>query len=107
MGIGAGKVALDHRLDVELAHLMPVAVAMNPHHPDAAFSVAVLDQRHVRASGSTGEPGHFALPVSPIMSNVRAIEQVFGASFWSKLWGRLLARPLYRSDGARRPERSR
>src|SRR5258705_11092740 len=48
VGIGTGKVALDHRLDAELADLMAVAVPMNPHHPDPALPVSVLYQPHVR-----------------------------------------------------------
>ena len=52
VGIGPGKVAFDHRLDVELADLLAVAVAMDPHHADAAFPVSVFDQRHVGASSS-------------------------------------------------------
>src|SRR5260370_42061786 len=46
MRISAGEIALDHRLDVELADLMPFAVAMNSHDPDPALAISVLDERH-------------------------------------------------------------
>ena len=85
MGIGAGKIAFDHRLDVELADLMAVAVAMDAHHADAALPVSVLDQRHVRASSSDGAfSGTMVARSGPIMSNVRAIGQASGASFWHR-----------------------
>src|SRR4051794_32815204 len=53
--IGTGEIALDHRLDVELADLVPLAVAMDTHHADAALAVSVLDQRHGKVSSSAGK----------------------------------------------------
>src|SRR5258708_38956857 len=73
MGIGASKIAFDHRLDVELADLVPVAVAMNPHHTNAALPVSVLDQRHAGASSSAVNLRDFVTRYTTIMSNVRAI----------------------------------
>jgi hypothetical protein len=54
MRIGRRKVAFHHRLDVELADFLAVAVAMDAHHADAALPISVFDQRHVGASSSTG-----------------------------------------------------
>src|SRR5271155_1467283 len=42
VGIGRSKIAFQHRLDAELADLLLVAVAMNPHDPDTTFSIPVL-----------------------------------------------------------------
>jgi hypothetical protein len=52
MRIGAGEIAFDHRLDVELTDFVPLAVAMDPHHANPPFSISVLDQRHSKSSGS-------------------------------------------------------
>ena len=48
MCVGAGEITLDHRLDIELADLVPLAVAMNPHDADPALAISVLDERHAR-----------------------------------------------------------
>ena len=48
MGVSAGEIALNHRLDIELADLVPLAVAMDPHHANPAFSISVPDQRHAQ-----------------------------------------------------------
>ena len=76
MGIGTGEVALDHRLDVELAYIVALAVAMNPHHADAPLAVSVLDQRHATPPVQQAKTiGGLAPCLLPIMSNVRAIGQ--------------------------------
>src|SRR4029077_19956332 len=63
MGIGAREIAFDHRLDIELANLMPIAVAVDTHDADAALAVSVLDQRHGRASSSAGKSARVVRPV--------------------------------------------
>src|SRR6185369_336597 len=76
MGIGAGKGALDHRLDAELADLMAVAVPVDPHDPDAALPVSVLDQRHPKASRSICNlRGSRPPAMVRILSNLRATGQ--------------------------------
>src|SRR4029453_574956 len=76
VGIGAGKVALDHRLDAELTDLMAVAVPVDPHHPNAAFPVSVLDQRHPKASRSARNlRGSRPPAMVRILSNLRATGQ--------------------------------
>jgi hypothetical protein len=59
---------------------------MNAHHPDAAFSVSVVDQRHAKTSSLDGEFADLIARTDLMMSNVYAI-------------GKRLARPLYRLNG--------
>src|SRR6185312_15095834 len=74
VAIGTGKIALDHRLDAELADFVALAIAVNPHDPDAALPVSVPDQRHRKASRSTLNlrgPTRYG----SILSNLRATGQ--------------------------------
>src|SRR6202035_248706 len=56
VGVGPGEIALDHRLDVELADLVSVTIPRNPHDADPALAIFVLDQWRPRTLPSARRP---------------------------------------------------